>query len=90
MAFDGTLLKISGDTFPLKYVYKESYKITPNRVQDLDPTRDSNGKLKRNPVSHTATTITFTTKPMWNDDFDDMMSFIRSRYTKAHAGKSPQ
>lgn len=81
MSFNGSLIKFSGDNFPLKYVFKESYKVTPNRRQDLDPYRDGNGKLHRNTLSHTATTIQFQTKPMWNDDFDTMMSFIRSHYT---------
>ena len=83
MAFNGSLIKLSGDNFPLQYVFKESYKVTPNRRQDLDPYRDANGLLHRNTISHTATTIQFQTKPMWNDEFDAMMSFIRSRYTNS-------
>lgn len=83
MAFNGSLIKLSGDNFPLQYVFKESYKVTPNRRQDLDPYRDANGLLHRNTLSHTATTITFQTKPMWNDEFDTMMSFIRTRYTNS-------
>lgn len=87
MAFNGSLLKMSGDNFPLKYVYKESYKVTPNRRQDLDPYRDANGLLHRNTLSHTATTIQFQTKPMWNNEFDAMMSFIRARYSNSHEKK---
>ena len=83
MAVNGSLIKLSGDNFPLQYVFKESYKVTPNRRQDLDPYRDANGLLHRNTISHTATTIQFQTKPMWNDEFDAMMSFIRSRYTNS-------
>lgn len=81
MAFNGSLISLGGSNFPLKYVFKESYKVTPNRRQDLDPYRDANGNLHRNVLSHTATTITFQTKPMWNTDFEAMMSFIRNRYT---------
>lgn len=81
MAFNGSLISLGGNNFPLKYVFKESYKVTPNRRQDLDPYRDANGNLHRNVLSHTATTITFQTKPMWNTDFEAMMSFIRNRYT---------
>lgn len=87
MAFNGSLLKFSGDNFPLKYVFKESYKVTPNRRQDLDPYRDGNGYLHRNTLSHTATTIQFQTKPMWNDQFDQMMNFIRSHYTNTQEKK---
>lgn len=87
MAFNGSLLKFSGDNFDLDYVYKESYKITPNRVQDLDPYRDANGLLHRNALSHTATTISFQTKPMWNTEFETMMSFVRSHYTNSSEKK---
>lgn len=87
MAFDGYLLKLSGDTLPLKYIYKESYKVTPNRRQDLDPKRDETGKLHRNTLSHTASTIEFTTKPMWNNEMAALMSFIRSRYTNTSEKK---
>lgn len=87
MAFNGSLLKFSGDNFPLKYVFKESYKVTPNRRQDLDPYRDGNGSLHRNTLSHTATTIEFQTKPMWNSEFEQMMSFIRNHYTNTQEKK---
>ena len=81
MAFNGSLISLGGSNFPLKYVFKESYKVTPNRRQDLDPYRDANGNLHRNVLSHTATTISFQTKPMWNEDLAEMMAFIRNRYT---------
>ena len=80
MSFNGYLLKFGSDTFDLKYIFKDSYSVTPDRRQDLDPYRDANGKLHRNVVSHYATTITFQTKPMWNSELDAMMSFIRSHF----------
>lgn len=89
MSFNGYLLKSGDDNFPLQYVYKESYKITPNRRQDLDPYRDANGKLHRNTLSHTASTIQLQTKPMWNDEFDTLMSWIRSHYSNSQEKKIP-
>lgn len=80
MAFNGHLLEIGGENFPLKYVYKESYNVTPNRVQDLDPYTTESGYLVRNPVEHEPSTISFQTKPMWNEDMAAMMAFIRSKY----------
>lgn len=80
MAFNGTLLKLGNTVFPLKYVYKESYEITPNRVQDISPNRNANGLLMRNPVEHTATTIQLTVKPLWNKDLSEMMAIIRNNY----------
>lgn len=81
MSFSGYLLKFGNDTFDLKYIYKDSYSVTPDRRQDLDPYRDANGMLHRNVVSHYASTISFQTKPMWNTDLDAMMTFIRNHFT---------
>lgn len=81
MAFDGTLLKMGTDVFPLRFVYADSYKITPNRRQDLDPDTDANGVLHRNVVSHMPSTIAFTAKPMKNAELAEMMAFIRNHYT---------
>lgn len=87
MAFNGYLIKSGDDTFPLRYVYKESYKVTPNRRQDLDPYRDANGKLHRNTLSHTASTIEFQTRPMWNNEFEAVMSWLRSHYSNSQEKK---
>lgn len=81
MAFNGYLLKMGEDIFPLSFVYKESYKVVPNRRQDLDSSRNANGKLQRNVLDHMSSTISFQTKPMWNDELNELMSFIRSHYS---------
>lgn len=80
MAFQGYLMKIGQTVFPLSFVFKESYNITPNRRQDLDPFRDANGKMNRKVVPHTVSTISITTKPMWNDEMSNMMKLIRDNY----------
>ena len=81
MAFNGYLLKMGADIFPLSFVYKESYKVAPNRRQDLDSNRNANGVLERNVLDHMPSTISFQTKPMYNNEVDKMMQFIRSHYT---------
>lgn len=81
MAFNGYLLKMGADEFPLSFVYKNTYKITPNRRQDLDPTRNANGVLERNVLEHMPSTISFMAKPMYNKELAEMMSFIRSHYS---------
>lgn len=81
MAFNGCLLKMGADEFPLSFVYKNTYKITPNRRQDLDPTRNANGVLERNVLEHMPSTISFMAKPMYNNELAEMMSFIRSHYS---------
>lgn len=86
MAFNGKLLEFWNsstnqyDELPMTYIYKESYVIAPNRRQDLDPYRDADGYLHRNTLAHTATTIQFQTKPMYQHDMDALMSFIRRHY----------
>lgn len=89
MAFNGSLLKSGNDEFPVELIYKESYKVVPNRRQDLDPYRDANGKLHRNTLSHTASTIEFQTKPMWNNDFETVMAWLRSHYSVDSEKKIP-
>ena len=81
MAFKGYLIKMGVDVFPLSFVYKSSYSITPNRRQDIDSTRNANGVLQRNVLEHTATTISFQTKPMYNNELNELMSFIRNHYS---------
>ena len=86
MAFNGKLLELWNpstsqyDELPMEYIFRESYVCAPNRRQDLDPYRDADGYLHRNTLPHTATTIQFQTKPMWNHNMDALMSFIRNHY----------
>lgn len=80
MAFTGSLIRVGGDNFPLTFVFKESYKIAPNRRQDLDSTRNASGYLERNVLDHTASTISFTTVPMNNIKLNQMMAWVRSHY----------
>ena len=78
--FDGRLLQLGNDVFPLKFVFKETYTVTPNRVQDLDPYTTETGVLIRNPVEHEPSTISFQTKPMNNLLMNEMMAFIKAHY----------
>ena len=87
MAFNGSLLRLGNDNFPLSYVFKESYKITPQARLDLDPFRNTEGWLMRNVLNHRATKISLTVKPMWNADHANMWSFITSHYTNAQERK---
>lgn len=87
MAFNGYLLKIGEDVFPLRFVFKESYRITPNRRQDLGSNRNANGVLVRNVLEHKPTTISFQTRPMDDSMLEQMMSFIRERYVDENEKK---
>ena len=80
MAFEGYLIRVGQAVFPLSFVYKESYSVTPNRRMDLDSYRDANGELHRNVLDHAPSTIRFQTVPMDNAKLEQLMSWIRSRY----------
>lgn len=81
MAYNGYLIKMGVDIFPLSFVFANSYTVTPNRRQDVDSNRNANGILDRNVLDHMPSTISFQTKPMWNNELNAMMTFIRSHYS---------
>ena len=87
MSFNGSLMTIAGDEFPWQYVVEESYKVTPKRVQDLDPYTTESGWLIRNPVEHEPTTISFETRKLNNTQMADMMKFITDRFTNTKERK---
>lgn len=83
MAYNGYLLKIggpAGSEFPMEYVQAETYKITPNQRQDMDPTRDTSGVLHRNVVAHRPSKIEFNTRKLYNTDVEIIMSLLRQNY----------
>lgn len=72
----------SGNTpLPLSYIKVQSYKVVPNRRQDLDSTRNANGVLQRTVLDHYASTVEFATIPMDNTQMAAFMSLIRSKYS---------
>ena len=81
MAFNGYLLKLGADIFPLSFVYRNTYTVTPNRRQDLDSLRNADGVLERTVLDHMPSTISFQVKPMYNKDLNELMSFIRNHYS---------
>ena len=84
--FNGSLFSIGGADFPLEFIFKESYHVWPRRL-DLDSTRNITGELMRNVLAHTASKITFQTKPMYNYDFRRMMDFIQTHMIDVQARK---
>lgn len=85
MSFNGTFFylydedKKQWDAFPLKYMFKESYK-GAMEVQDLDSTVNANGVLERTTLDHTRYTIEFATPPMWNNDMNKLSKFFNDHY----------
>ena len=80
MAFNGYLIKLGQVVFPLSFVYKESYSVTPNRRMDLDSFRNGYGVLERTVLDHSPSTIKFQTVPMDNSKLEEMMSLLRENY----------
>lgn len=87
MAYDGYIMKFGNDEFDMGWIFRDTFAITPNRRQDLDSYRNANGKLVRNVLDHTATTITFQSKPMTRHNFALMMEFIRDHFSNAQERK---
>lgn len=77
MGFDGWLLKINGVIFPNNLIAYESYKCTPDQIMDLDPYRDGDGLLHRNALPHTATSLEFSTPPMYLNDVEKLNQYIQ-------------
>lgn len=80
MAFSGYLLRVGGDDFPLAYVTANTYRVIPNRRQDVDSDRNGIGVLERNVLAHTPSTITFQTIAMDNIMLSQLMGFLREHY----------
>lgn len=76
LAFEGWLLKINGTVFPNELIALESYKCTPDQIMDLDPYRDGSGLLHRNALSHTATSMEFSTTHLRLRDVNRLNAFI--------------
>lgn len=82
--FNGSLIMFGADEFPHKWIKVESLKVTPKRLQDLDPFNAEDGTLHRNPVANEPSTISFETPPMLTDEeVGDMMAFIRGHFVNA-------
>lgn len=82
MAYNGTLFTIGGTKFPTKWIYKDSYSVTPHAL-DMDSTRNANGVLQRNLLNHKSVTVTFQTVPMPISEYEAMWAWIRAKYIDA-------
>jgi hypothetical protein len=79
MSFAGYFLKSNGKKIPLKYISPKSYKTIPDRQQDLDPYRDTDGYLRRKILPHKVTTIEFSTPYMYLADKMALQALLPSR-----------
>lgn len=84
MAFNGYLLRLiaQDDTrteIPIEYIRYQTYKAERNTM-DLDPVRNLDGLLHRNPLPHTAFKVEFELVSMDNVKLQQFLSIIRSHY----------
>lgn len=61
MAYNGYLVKVGNYIIPNSFINLDSFEIVPDQRQDIDPYRDSNGKLHRKVVSNKPSAIRFST-----------------------------
>ena len=80
MAFNGSLLQLSGTEFPWQYIVENSYS-GALKTMDLDSGRVATGVLSRNVLDHQPIEIKIKTRDgLDNVENADLWSFIRSRY----------
>lgn len=65
---------------PHSFIDAGTVKIASNRRQDLDSYRDGDGILHRNALSHTATTFTFSTGYLYENEMQSLMEGLRNNY----------
>lgn len=79
--YAGYLIKVGDYIIPTKYLALESYKVTANLRQDLDPFRDANGDLTRNVVPNMPSKIEIKTPYLYARDMEVLMAGLRANYT---------
>ena len=78
--YEGYLLRIGGSVLPMEYILEKTYKINPNRRQDLDPFRDANGVLHRNVIAHRPSTVQVQIRRPTNVIMDNVNSILQANY----------
>ena len=85
MAFSGVLVSVNNSKdgvytlIPNKYIFFDSYKVTPDQIIDLDSGRDTTGVLHRNALSHRASKMEFGTPPITNAEWNTLWEIITSK-----------
>lgn len=75
--FQGYLLKINGSELPMKFI--QTYKVTPDQLQDKDSYQDITGQLHRDVLPHTRSKIDFTTPYLWREAKQELQGFFPDR-----------
>lgn len=87
MAYTTYLLKAGGTEIPISYIQTDSYEITPNQRLESSAERNTTGLLIRSTLTHTASKIIFSTKPLNETQKTALMSIITGAYTDVNARK---
>lgn len=79
--FKGYLLRF-GDSpngeLPLHFLEMSSYEVNPNQRIEKEAFRDANGNLHRSTIPNHKTKITFTTKPINNNQKKDLFNIFNT------------
>lgn len=62
--YRGYLIKVNGNTIPLKLISCDTYNASPEQETDLDSYVDADGLLHRNVLPHARTKISFESVPL--------------------------
>lgn len=80
MAYGGYLFQFGYYKIPDKYIDSDKIRIAPNRRLDLNSYQDANGILQRNALSHTRTTVEFTTGKLYEHQMRELVDGIVGNY----------
>lgn len=80
LAYEGYLFQWGDFTFPMKYIKWDSYGSAPSQRQSLDAYTDENGVTHDNALEHSKTEIKFTTVPLWEQEWSELMGNIVRNY----------
>ena len=82
-AFQGWLLKLGGQPFPVKYIKLETYKATPNQRAEIDAYRDGDNLLHRETSPNVKTKVEFETWPLPLSAMEEVRSLLNGAMTSS-------
>ena len=85
MAYERYLFQWGEFIFPMKYIKWDSYNTAPSQRQSLDAYTDENGVTHDNALEHSKTEIKFTTLPIAQKEWEQLMKSMVNNYVSFDA-----
>lgn len=76
--YQGYLIKIGNDIFPMKYIVSDSYTSTDNQRTELKAYRNASNYLKRQTSPNFKTKIEFETPPLYLNEMKKIRKLINA------------